>query len=53
MQKGLNSDVIKANYLSCFESYVIILEKNFSQLEERYIKNTYDARKDILVIKGR
>jgi len=49
VEKGLNCEVGKNNYLSCLESYVIILEKTFSQLKGRYIKNTYDARKDILV----
>ena len=39
MQKGLNSEVIKTNYLSCFESYVILLEKTFIQHKEWYIKD--------------
>jgi hypothetical protein len=52
VQKGLNSEVIKTNYL-CFENYVILVEKTFIQLKEKYIKNTYDARKYILVMKGR
>jgi hypothetical protein len=53
VKKGLNSEVINTNYVSCLESYVILLEKTFGQIKGRYIKNTYDARKDILVVKGR
>jgi len=55
VKKGLNSEVTETNYLSCLGSYVILLEKTFSQLkgEYTYIKNTYNARKYILVMEGR
>jgi hypothetical protein len=54
VKKGLYSEVTKTNYLSCLESYAILLEKKtLSQLKGRYITNTYDARKDILVAKWR
>jgi hypothetical protein len=52
LSEGLNSEVIKTNYLSCFENYVILLKKTFIQLKVRYIKTHKMQEKIFWLRKG-